>query len=110
MENGLDIAVHFLGPNATVPACSSVSLTIMLPHWNAMLQTQHRTPILVTIYRHLANLSLQCSLIWNITPEATTIVFMSSVRPDQETLPSSSTQKANVLLQCYYGCIQWKPQ
>ena len=42
----------------TVPACSSGTLTNLLPHRNAMPQTQDMTPHPVTVYRHGANLSL----------------------------------------------------
>ena len=41
-----------------VPACSSGTLTNVLPHWNAMLQTQDMTPhpVTINIYRHGADL------------------------------------------------------
>ena len=42
-----------------MPACSSSTLTNVLPHMNAMPQTQDMTPHLVTVYRHGADLS-QC--------------------------------------------------
>ena len=37
---------------ATVPACSSGTLTIMLPHLNGMLQTQDMTLHPIAEYRH----------------------------------------------------------
>ena len=58
-----------------VPAFSSGTLTIVLPHWNAMLQTRDVTPHLVTVYRHRADLSLCYPLMWNVTLEATTTCF-----------------------------------
>ena len=36
----------------TVPARSNGTLTILMPHRNAMLQTQDRTTHPVTVYRH----------------------------------------------------------
>ena len=38
-----------------VIACSTGTLTVVLPHWNAMLQTQDMTPQTVTVYRHEAD-------------------------------------------------------
>ena len=37
-----------------VPACSSGTLTNVLPHWNAMLHTQDTTPHPVTVYKYRA--------------------------------------------------------
>ena len=58
-------------------AFSSGTLTIVLPHWNAVPQTQDMTPQPVTVYRHRrVNLSLCYPLMWNITlEEATTTHF-----------------------------------
>ena len=42
----------------TVPDCSSGTLTNVLPHRNALPQTQDMTPHPVTVYRHRADLSL----------------------------------------------------
>ena len=55
-----------------VPACGSGTLTNVLPHWNAMPQTQDMTPRPVTVYRHGADLSLCYPLMLNITLEAIT--------------------------------------
>ena len=41
-----------------VPACSSGTLTNVMPHRNAMLQTQDMTPHPVIVYRHRVDLSL----------------------------------------------------
>ena len=63
----------------TVPACSSGTLTNVLPHRNAMPQTQDMTqpmtPNAVTVYRHGADLSLCYSLMWNVTLEYTATHF-----------------------------------
>ena len=64
---------YLLGFNVvTMPACSSGTLTNVLPHRNAMPQTQIMTLQLVTVYRHRAYLLLCDSLIWNVTLEYTT--------------------------------------
>ena len=66
----LNIWVHI----TTVPThtCSCGTLINVLPHRNAMPQTQDRTPHPVTVYRHRADLSLCFPLIWNVTLEYTT--------------------------------------
>ena len=48
-----------------VPVCSSGTLINVLPHRNAMPQTQDMTPQPVTVYRHGADLSLCYLLMWN---------------------------------------------
>ena len=63
------------GHITTVPACNSVTLTKVLPHRNAMSQTQDMTPHPVNIYRHKADLSLCYSLMLNVTLEYTTTNF-----------------------------------
>ena len=63
------------GHITTVPACSSVTLTNVLPHRNAMPQTQDMTPNSVTVYRHGADLSLCYPMMWNVTLEYTTTHF-----------------------------------
>ena len=67
----------------TVPACSSAILTNGLPHRNAMPQSQDKTPHSVTVYRHVADLSLCYPLMWNVTLEYTTTHFnvMGETRP-----------------------------
>ena len=57
-----------------MPACSS-TLTKVLPHWNAMLQTHNMTPHPVTAYRYRADLSLCYPLMWIVTLEATSACF-----------------------------------
>ena len=58
-----------------VPTCSSGTLTNVLPHRNAMSQTQDMTPHRVTVYRHGTDLSLCYPLMWNVTLEYTAIHF-----------------------------------
>ena len=60
---------------ATVPACSSGTLINVLPHKNAMSQTQDMTPHPVTVYRHGADLLLCYPLMWNVTLEYTATHF-----------------------------------
>ena len=68
---------------ATVPACSSGTLTNMMPHRNAMPQTQDTTLHPVTVYSHGAYLSLCYPVMWNVTLEYTAIHFnvMGQTRP-----------------------------
>ena len=68
---GLTSLLNILGHITTVPAYSSGILTDVLPHRNAMLQTQAITPHPVTVYRHGADLSLCYQLMWNVTLEYT---------------------------------------
>ena len=58
----LNILVHF----ATVPACSTGTLTNVLQRGNAMSQTQDITTHPVTVYRHRVNQSLCYPLMWNM--------------------------------------------
>ena len=58
-----------------VPACSSDTLTNVLPHRNVMPQTQDITPHPITVYRYRADLSLYYLLMWNVTLEYTTTDF-----------------------------------
>ena len=69
---GLMSLLNIWGHIATVPACSSVTLTNVLPHRNAMPQTQDMTSELVTVCRHGVILSLCYPLMWNVTLEYTT--------------------------------------
>ena len=52
-----------------MPACSSDTLTNVLPHKNAMPQKKDMTPHPVTVYRHGADLSFYYPLIFNVTLE-----------------------------------------
>ena len=67
--------LNISGHIATVPACSSGTLTNVLPHRNAMPQIQAMTPHPVTVYRHRADLSLCYPLMWNVTLEYTATQF-----------------------------------
>ena len=72
---GLTSLWNIWGHIMTVPACSSGTLTNVLPHRNAMPQTQNTTPHPVTVYRHGANLSLCYPSMWNVTLEYTATHF-----------------------------------
>ena len=75
----------------TVPACSSSTLTNVLPHRNVMPQTQDMTPNPITVYRHRVDLLLCYSLMWNVTLEYTTINFNVLGKTRPEILPRPST-------------------
>ena len=74
-----------------VPAFSSDTLTNVLPHRNAMLQTQGMIPSPVTVYRHRANLSLCYPLMWKVTLEYTANHYNALVLLNHEILPQPST-------------------
>ena len=80
---GLTSLWNIWGHITTVPACSSGTLTNVLPHRNAMPQTQDTTPHPVTVYRHGANLSLCYPSMWNVTLEYTATHFnvLGETRP-----------------------------
>ena len=80
---GLTSLWNTWGHITTVPACSSGTLTNVLPHRNAMPQTQDTTPHPVTVYRHRANLSLCYPSMWNVTLEYTATHFnvLGETRP-----------------------------
>ena len=75
------------GHIASVPTCRSGTLTNVLPHRNAMPQTQDTTPHPVTVYRHGADLSLCYPLVWDVTQEYTATHF--NVRPFPDLLQGS---------------------
>ena len=68
---GLTSLWNIWGHITTVSACNSGTLTNVLPHRNAMPQTQDTTPHPVTVYRHGANLSLCYPSMRNVTLEYT---------------------------------------
>ena len=72
---------------AIVPACSSGTLTNVLPHINAMMQTQDMTQY--TDIGPTCHCAIHCcgTSHWNTKLP----ISMSWVRPDQEILPQSST-------------------
>ena len=80
---GFNVAFNIWGHITTVPACSSGTLTNVLPHRNAMPQTQDTTPHPVTVYKHRADLSLCYPLMWNVTLEYTDTHFnvLGETRP-----------------------------
>ena len=95
--------LNIWGHITTVPACSSGTLTNVLPHMKTMLQTQDTTLHPITVHRHWANISLCYPLMWNVTQLP---ILMSWVRPHQEILPrpSTHTSKRSTLWCCYGGC------
>ena len=84
-----------------VPTCSSDTLTNVLPHRNAMPQTQDMTSYPVTVYR--ADLSCY-PLMWNITLEYTTTHF-NVLGQTQLGNPSPTfhTPVNTQLFECYYS-------
>ena len=81
---GFNVAFkHLRSYHDAVPACSSGTLTNVLPQRNAMPQTQDMTPYPVTVYRHGADLSLCYPLMWNVTLEYTATHFnvLGKIRP-----------------------------
>ena len=92
---GLTSLLNIWSHIATVPACSSDTLTNVLPHRNTMLQTQDMIPHPVTVYRRRANLSLCYPLIWNVTLEYTTthINVLVETRPGNLSQPSMHTSE-----------------
>ena len=102
---GFSVVLNIWGHIATVPTCSSDTLTIVLPHRNAMQQTQDMTPHPVTVYGHRADLSLCYPLMWNIILENKIPILLSWVRPDRKNLPwpSTHTSERSTLWCCYRG-------
>ena len=88
---GLTSLLNIWGHIATVPACSSGTLTNVLPHRNAMPQTQGMKYHPVTVYRH--GPTCRCVIHWCGTSHWNTQlpILMSWVRPDREILPWSFT-------------------
>ena len=80
-------------------ACSSGTLTNVLPHRNAMPQTQDMTPHPVIVYRHGANLSLCYPLMWTVTLEYTATHFsvLGETRPGNPS-PTFHTQQRTLYL------------
>ena len=80
---GLTSLLNTWGHITTVPVCKCGSLTNVLPHRNAMPQTQDMTPHPITVYRHGADLSLCYPSMWNVTLEYTATHFnvLGETRP-----------------------------
>ena len=72
---GLTSLLNIWGRITMVLACSSGTLRNVLPHRNAMPQTQDMTPHPITVYRHRADLLLCYPLIWKVTLEYTATHF-----------------------------------
>ena len=100
---GLTSFLNIWGHITTVPACSSGTLTNVLPHINAMPQTQDMTPNPVTVYRHGADLSLSYPLMWNITLEYTATHFnvLGETRPGNPS-PTFHTQQRTLNLMLFW--------
>ena len=84
-----------------VPTYKSSTLSNVLPHKNAKLQTQDMTSHPITVYRHMyraVGLSFGMSH-WNrLLP-----ILRSWVRPDQEILPQPSTHISERSTSFWYG-------
>ena len=76
-----------------MPACSSGTLTNVLPHRNVDTDTGHDTPP----HHSWANLSLCYPLMWNVTQEYTTTHFNVFGKTRSEN-PSLTTHTANAQL------------
>ena len=96
---GLTLLLNVWGHITTVPACSSGTLTNVLPHRNAMPQTQDMTPHPDTVYRHGADLSLCYPFMWNVTLEYTATHFnvLGETRPGNPS-PTFHTQQRTLNL------------
>ena len=96
---GLASLWNIWGHITTVPACSSGTLTNVLPHRNAMPQTQDMTSHPVTVYRHGADLSLCYPFMWNVTLEYTATHFnvFGETRPGNPS-PTFHTHQRNAQL------------
>ena len=87
---GLMFLLNIWGHITTVPASSSGTLTNVLPHRNAMPQTQNMTSHPVKVYKHGADLSLCYPLIWNVTLEYTATHWEILPRPSKNTSERST--------------------
>ena len=97
------------GHITTVPACSIDTLTDVLPHRNAMTQTQDMTPHPFSVYIHWADLSLCYPLMWNVTLEYTATHFnvLCVTRPANPS-PDLPHTPANAQLNAVMVVISWK--
>ena len=92
----LFITFNIRGHITLVPACSSGTLTYVLPHTHAMQQTPNTTPRHVTVYTHRVDLLLCYLLMWDVILEATTDYF--NVIGLRKIISLSFTQKVNFYL------------
>ena len=104
---GLTSLWNIWGHITTVPACSSGTLTNVLPHRNAMPQTQDTTPHPVTVYRHGANLSLCYPSMWNVTLEYTATHFnvLGETRPGNHSPTFHTHQRTFNLMLSWWSTV-----
>ena len=104
---GLTSLWNIWGHITTVPACSSGTLTNVLPHRNAMPQTQDTTPHPVTVYRHGANLSLCYPSMWNVTLEYTATHFnvLGETRPGNPSPSFHTHQRTFNLMLSWWSTV-----
>ena len=104
---GLTSLWNIWGHITTVSACSSGALTNVLPHRNAMPQTQDTTPHPVTVYRHGANLSLCYPSIWNVTLEYTATHFnvLGETRPGNPSPTFHTHQRTFNLMLSWWSTV-----
>ena len=104
---GLTSLWNIWGHITTVPACSSGALTNVLPHRNAMPQTQDTTPHPVTVYRHGANLSLCYLSMWNVTLEYTATHFnvLGETRPGNPSPTFHTHQRTFNLMLSWWSTV-----
>ena len=104
---GLTSLWNIWGHITTVPTCSSGTLTNVLPHRNAMPQTQDTTPHPVTVYRHGANLSLCYLLMWNVTLEYTATHFnvLGETRPGNPSPTFHTHQRTLNLMLSWWSTV-----
>ena len=90
-----------------MPACSSGTLTNVLPHRNAMPQTQDTTSHPVTVYRHGANLSLCYPSMWNVTLEYTATHFnvLGETRPGNPSPTFHTHQRTFNLMLSWWSTV-----
>ena len=92
-----------------VPTFSSGTLTNVLPHRNALPQTQGITPYPVTVYRHRADLSLCYPMIWNVTLEYKTTHFNVSGKThpvNPSTTFHTHQHTLNVMMQIWWLLVR----
>ena len=104
---GLTSLWNIWGHITTVPACNSGTLTNVLPHRNAMPQTQDITPHPVTVYRHGADLSLCYPLMWNVTLEYTATHFnvLGETRPGNPSPTFHTHQRTLNLMLSWWSTV-----
>ena len=104
---GLTSLWNIWGHITTVPACSSGTLTNVLPHRNAMPQTQDTTPHPVTVYRHGAKLSLCYPSMWNVTLEYTATHFnvLGETRPGNPSPTFHTHQRTFNLMLSWWSTV-----